>query len=86
MDRGKRRDLLRSLALFELCARGPDGSKLEKEICMPKSKSVELRSSDVKEKRSKPVVVLRGCLKVVRLLVSLFNAADKLWDVVSNLF
>lgn len=53
---------------------------------MPKSKSVELRSSDVKEKRSKPVVVLRGCLKVVRLLVSLFNTVDKLWDVVSNLF
>lgn len=53
---------------------------------MPKSKSVELRSSAVKGKRSKPVVVLRGCLKVVRLLVSLFNAVDKLWDVVSNLF
>ena len=53
---------------------------------MPKSKSVELRSSDAKEKRSKLVWVLRGCLKVVRLLVSLFNAADKLWDVVTNLF
>ena len=53
---------------------------------MPKSKSVELRSSDVKEKRSKPVLLLRGCLRAVRLLVSLFNAVDKLWDVVSNLF
>lgn len=36
------------------------GHNLKRKICMLKSKSVELRSSDVKEKCSKPVLLLRG--------------------------
>lgn len=49
---------------------------------MPNKKPVELCLSQMKRKPSKLELVLGTCLRVVRLITLLFNAAEKLWAVI----
>jgi hypothetical protein len=53
---------------------------------MSKSKTVELRPSQAKEKPTKAVKFLRGCLTVVKLLSSVLRALNELWDAISSFF
>jgi hypothetical protein len=86
MDRGK--DAICSMfGIFLSYVREAHvGHNFEKEVQMPRSKSVKLRWSDVEKKGGKLVWLLRWMFKVVRLLASMFNAVDKLWGFISDIF